>query len=254
MATGDWWEFPDYNPDNPAPGQENVPGPGGGPVGGPPPGGSPGGGGCGAGTVPESIGADGNWRTPAPGECIDQAEFNRRVDLNIKNNPNGGEPKPGGMAAGGPTPAGRPNYGPAPMFEAPVFQWGEKWVAPTLEEAMNEPGYKMAAQEGERALQQSAAARGVLGSGGTLKDISAWGNRFAEQNYNNVFGRNLTSYNTRFGTAKDIFDRFYTGKKDEYAPKLFEWQTNAHGADLGWQQAWDNYWRNNLTAQDIWNS
>lgn len=213
------------------------------------------GGGCGPGTVPESIGADGNWRTAQPGECIDMAEFNKRVDLNIKNNPNGGEK--GGVGgqkvATGPTPAGQPNYGKAPMFTAPQFQWGETWQAPSMADALNDPGYQFRAAEGNRALQQSAAAKGVLGSGGTLKDINAWGQNFAKQEYGDVFNRSLTGYNTRFGTAKDIFDRYYTGKKDEYAPKLFEWQTNAHGADLGWQQAWDNYWKNNLTAQDYWN-
>ena len=50
-----------------------------------PPTGTGGGGECGPGMVPESIGGDGNWRTAGPGECIDQAEFNRRVDLNIQN-------------------------------------------------------------------------------------------------------------------------------------------------------------------------
>lgn len=219
----------------------------------PPTGEGGGGGGCGAGTVPETIGADGNWRTAGAGECIDLAEYNKRVDLNIKNNPNGGEAaQPQGQVPAGPTPASKPNYGKAPMFTAPQFQWGEKWQAPSMDEAMNDPGYQFRANEGRRALEQSAAARGLLGSGGTLKNIDAWGQNFAKQEYGDVFNRQLTGYNTRFNTAKDIFDRFYTGKKDEYAPKLFEWQTNAHAADLGFQQDWLNYWKNNLSAQDIW--
>ena len=202
------------------------------------------------------INIDGNGR-PGAEECVDQAEASRRNRLWIGANPGtpaeGGGGGEGAGAPSGPAPAGRPDYGKAPQFTAPQFAWGEQWQAPTLEQARNEPGYQFAADEGTRALQQSAAARGVLGSGGTLKDISSWANRFAEQNYGNVFDRSLQGYNTRFGTAKDIFDRFYTGKKDEYTPKLLEWQTNAHGADLGFANAWAQWNRDNLSAQDLWN-
>jgi hypothetical protein len=193
-------------------------------------------------------------------DCVDGAEADRRRNLYASQNPgppSGSEGRastPAGGAPLAPMPAGRPDYGKAPIFDAPVFQWGEKWQAPTLEDAQNEPGYAFAAKEGQRALEQSAAAKGVLGSGGTLKDIASWANRFGEQNYNNVFGRSLQGYNTRFNTAKDIFDRFYTGKKDEFAPRLFEWQTNAHGADLGFQQAWNQWNRDHLSAQDIYGS
>lgn len=212
-----------------------------------------GGGGCGEGTFAIDIDASGRSLGGAT-ECVDQAEASRRNQLWIAANPgNQAEaPQQQGQAPAGPAPASKPNYGKAPMFTAPQFEWGEKWQAPTMEDAMNDPGYQFRANEGRRALEQSAAARGLLGSGGTLKNIDAWGQNFAKQEYGDVFNRNLTGYNTRFNTAKDIFDRFYTGKKDEYAPKLFEWQTNAHAADLGFAQAWDNYWRSNLTAQDIW--
>lgn len=188
---------------------------------------------------------------------VTKAEFYRRADLRGKNYLNGFDPNFGKIteqaAPAGPAPAGRPNYGKAPMFSAPGFQWGEQWQAPSIDEALNDPGYQFRANEGRRALEQSAAARGLLGSGGTLKDINSWGQNFAKQEYGDVFNRKLTGYNTRFNTEKDKFDRFYTGKKDEFAPKLFEWQTNAHGADLGFAKNWENYFRNNLSAQDIWN-
>lgn len=193
-----------------------------------------------------------------PPEKVNRAEFDRRFALRNQQakaafDPNAGaRPEGGAFAPAGPAPASRPNYGKAPMFSAPGFQWGEQWQAPSMEEALNDPGYQFRANEGRRALEQSAAARGLLGSGGTLKDINAWGQQFAKQEYGDVFNRKLTGYNTRFNTEKDKFDRFYTGKKDEFAPKLFEWQTNAHGADLGFQNAWTDYWRNNLSAQDIW--
>ncbi len=209
-----------------------------------------GGGGCGEGTFPIDIDANGNSLGGGT-ECVDQAEASRRNQLWISKNPGTPAESASPLGPDDQQPAGKPNYGKAPMFQAPQFSWGEKWEAPSMEEAMKDPGYQFRANEGRRALEQSAAARGLLGSGGTLKNIDAWGQNFAKQEYGDVFNRKLTGYQTRFNTAKDIFDRFYTGKKDEYAPKLFEWQTNANAANLGWQQAWENWWKHHLSASQF---
>lgn len=85
------------------------------------------------------------------------------------------------------------------VYQAPTpytpthFSYAD-FVAPTIDEARNEPGYAFAAQEGRKAVENSAAARGVLRTGATLKDILAWGDRFGEQNYNNVYGRKANTY------------------------------------------------------------
>ena len=228
-------------------------------------------------------GFDENGNPISPPQRVSAAEAKRRTDLWASRQtfgPNTKRPTEGFDQELGPTPADRPDYGDATMFDAPDFEWngkvpdfhwGEQWQAPNAEAALNDPGYQFRANEGLRGLQQSAAARGLLGSGGTLKDIAGWSQNFAKQEYGDVFNRNLAGYNTRFGTAKDVydrdlgayqakfgtakdvFDRRYTGAKDEYAPKLFEWQTNAHGADLGFNQAWQNYWKNNLSAEQYAN-
>lgn len=282
-------------------------------------------------------GFDENGNPISPPQRVSAEEAKRRTDLWYNRQTFGPtkDPTAGFDQDLGPAPSGRPDYGDAPTFDAPDFewdgkvpdfdwsgevpnfnfsgevpdfQWGEQWQAPSAEAALNDPGYQFRANEGLRGLQNSAAARGLLGSGGTLKDIAGWSQNFAKQEYGDVFNRNLAgyntrfgtakdvfdrdltafgtkfgvakesydrdlgayhtkfgtakdvydrdlgAYNTRFGTAKDVFDRKYTGAKDEYAPKLFEWQTNAHGADLGWRQAWDNYWKDNLSAQDVFNA
>lgn len=229
-------------------------GPGGGRDGGDPgnpdtPGTAPQGqGSCGPGTVPESIGADGNWRTAAPGECISQEEFNRRVNLNVQNNP--GNPRPGGGGGGGMGESGpTAPVGPArfPFEAVPQFEWSEAFTAPTLEQAKNEPGYQFASEEGRKALEASAAARGVLRTGGTLKDILGWGNKFAEQNYGGVFDRYARGYDARYQAAKD-----------KYAPNLLGWQTRTafgtKAASDAWNRAWDDYFRSTLSASDIFNA
>lgn len=139
------------------------------------------------------------------------------------------------------------DFGPVPRFRAPTFR------APTLEEAQNEPGYAFSLDQGRRAMESSAAARGTLNTGGTLKGIVEYGQRLGQQNYQNVFNRALSA-----------FDRLYQGELDMYKPLLTEWQTKAQGtqraAELAWLREMDLYraqierWRHlTPSASDIIN-
>ena len=96
---------------------------------------------------------------------------------------------------------------------APSFYFGE-FKAPTMEEAMNDPGYQMALKEGLKGMQQSQAAQGLLRTGGSLKDLMNYGQGMAAQQYGNVYNRAANTYGTNLGTAKDIF-----------APQFGSWQT-----------------------------
>lgn len=104
------------------------------------------------------------------------------------------------------------NYAGLPGFVAPTY------AKPTMEQALQEPGYQFRLGAGSDALQRSAAARGVLRSGGTLQDLLEYGQKFGQQEYGNVYNRSLQEY-----------DRRYQGAKDAYAPLLAQWQTKAGG-------------------------
>lgn len=192
-------------------------------------------------------------------ECVLAAEADRRRDINYPTGPMGGNKN--NQAAGGPSaPSGpaRYNFAPVPEFIPPQFEWNETFKAPSAEEALNDPGYQFRASEGQKALQQSQAAKGILRTGGSLKDLLGWGQNFASQEYGNVFDRYARGYDTRFNTAKDRFQFKYTGAKDAYAPRLFEWQTKSafgsNAAQRAWERQWEDYWRNTLSASDIYNS
>ena len=58
-----------------------------------------------------------------------------------------------------------------------------------------DPGYAFRLSEGMKALERSAAARGSLLSGGTLKGIERFGQGLASQEYQNAYNRALTQYN-----------------------------------------------------------
>lgn len=54
-----------------------------------------------------------------------------------------------------------------------------------------DPGYQFRMAEGLKALERSAASRGILSSGQTLKDITRFGQDAASQEYQNAFERYL---------------------------------------------------------------
>ena len=60
-----------------------------------------------------------------------------------------------------------------------------------------DPGYNFRMSEGVKALERSAAARGLLQSGGTLKGITQYGQNLASEEYSNAFGRYLTEREAR---------------------------------------------------------
>ena len=72
--------------------------------------------------------------------------------------------------------------------------------APTLAQAENQPGYQFQLQQGLNALQNSAAARGTLLSGGTAAGIEQYGQEAAQQDYSNVYNQMLGTYQTNYNT------------------------------------------------------
>lgn len=53
------------------------------------------------------------------------------------------------------------------------------------------PGYQFRMDEGMRAVENSAAARGMLGSGGTLKDLVRFGQGVAADDFGQQFNRQM---------------------------------------------------------------
>lgn len=145
-------------------------------------------------------------------------------------NPNPTNGPTGGPGPGGPTAFNerwsRPFVPPTPgpgLPDTPQFHF----TAPTYDEAVSEPGYDFARREGERGLQQSAAARGLLNSGGTLRDIYSWGNNFAATHYGDVYGRK------------------YQLAQDEFSPQMTAYTTraaaNQRNNELAFTNAWNGY-------------
>lgn len=168
--------------------------------------------------------------------------------------------KPWGGSFTSPTPTQlptAPGFTPVPFKQAPAFS------APTLADAQNEPGFAFQLAEGNKALEHSAAAKGILNTGGTLKDIARWSQGLADTTYGNVYNRALNSYQTNYQTQyADPWKMQEQSALDAFNPQFSAWQTNTAATqranELGYNNAWDRYsfdynaWRNrNLDTANL---
>jgi hypothetical protein len=135
--------------------------------------------------------------------------------------------------------------GDAPSFDAPrwtappEFSYGKQFQSPDAQSLQADPSYQFRLDQGRKALEQSAAGKGVLRTGGTLKDLVNYGQNFATNEYSNVYNRKFNEYKfdydkeadiyaRNYNLKRDVFDRNYKASYDEYAPKLTGWQTNTN--------------------------
>jgi len=74
----------------------------------------------------------------------------------------------------------------------------------TMSDFQEDPGYQFRMAEGQKALERSAAARGGLQSGGTMKAIAKYGQDFASNEYGNAYNRFNNDRSQRFNRLSSI--------------------------------------------------
>ena len=83
------------------------------------------------------------------------------------------------------------------------------------------PGYQFRLEEGQKALERSAAAKGTLLSGGTLKAATRYGQDYATNDYDNFLRRyynRLTPYQSLAGVGQSAVGQSY-----ENQPNYMTW-------------------------------
>ena len=109
-------------------------------------------------------------------------------------------------------------YTPGEAFTYREYEPGAAFAAPTMAEVEQAPGYQFRLREGQRALENAAAARGTLMTGGTLADLLEYGQNYASTEYDRAHGRAFNTwaandaqrrgdYQLGYGTAADIWAR-----------------------------------------------
>lgn len=79
----------------------------------------------------------------------------------------------------------------------------------TLEDLQNTPGYQFRLQQGEQALNNTAAARGNLLSGAAAKEMQRYGQGFASTEYQNAWDRAQSAY-------QNAVNRYNTNRQTKY--------------------------------------
>lgn len=120
----------------------------------------------------------------------------------------------------------------------------------TNEDFVKDPGYDFRLQEGQKALERSAAARGGLQSGGMMKALSQYGQNFASNEYGNAYNRFNNDRSNRFNRLSAIAGVGQTATNQvgqagqNYANQAGSNMTsaaNAQGASrMAGAQAWGN--------------
>ena len=112
--------------------------------------------------------------------------------------------------------------------------------APTAADLARDPSYQFRLQEGQRALERGASARGGLLSGGFARGLERYAQDYASTEYGQVYGRKQQEYGQRYQEAAQQnqlrYGRALTQNEQAYERALQQYQTRYN---VG-QQAWQN--------------
>jgi hypothetical protein len=159
-----------------------------------------------------------------------------------------------------------PVFTPPPYTPPPAFAYDD-FQPTTAADLYDDPSYTFRVNAGLQSLTNSAAARGVANTGGTLKDFINYGQDAASQEFSAVDNRRRQTYTTNRAGAVDTYNTnyqtqysdpykiAYTGAVDAFTPQMTAYQTEAqagqHEADQDrsydyntWLQQY-NMWRAN---------
>lgn len=120
-------------------------------------------------------------------------------------------------AGTGPAPTYHAMGGPAPTYTGPGA--APTFTAPTAADMANDPGYQFRMDQGNQALQRSAAAQGNLLSGGTLKALDRYNQDYASGEFGNVYNRALQNFgaqNTTYGNTANAALNQFAGENQTY--------------------------------------
>jgi hypothetical protein len=145
------------------------------------------------------------------------------------------------------------NYAP---FQAPDAFTFRAFEAPTALTEENDPGYQARLALGQQGVERSAAARGTLLTGGTLKDLNQFSQDYASNEFQNVYNRAQATYGTQYQQAAGDYNANYQNALNAYKTNF---DTAFKPWDANYQQAYQSWlgnfnaanqgFQNNLAAQ-----
>jgi hypothetical protein len=101
-------------------------------------------------------------------------------------------------------------------FAHPQFKRPDPFKAPDAAQVFDDPGFQFRMNEGNKAIQRAAAAKGTVLTGGTLKALQRFNSDLASQEYGNVYNRRLGEYQLQGGNERGDFERDYNQALTQY--------------------------------------
>lgn len=152
----------------------------------------------------------------------------------------------GGTAPAPPGPAGgsitsgilAPYNVPPPSIPSEPLYTPTSFTAPTIDQALAQPGYQFQVQQGQQALQNWAAARGTLNDSGTAKSLIDYGQSAAQQDYGQVYSQMFNAWQANEAARQQAYG---INRQSQY---IDPW-TAAYNE---WQQQGNFYLGNQSTA------
>lgn len=131
----------------------------------------------------------------------------------------------------------------APEWKGSAFDIGQgpdKFMLPTGQAALEQdPGYQFRLEQGMNTLQNAAAAKGYLRTGGTLKDIQDFGQRAASQEYQSAVDRALAVAGFNEGNRRSQLDLGLRANDQNNRYGLQGAQFNADQTDRAYQNRYN---------------
>lgn len=114
--------------------------------------------------------------------------------------------------------------------EVPTFQSPGEFTQPTADSMLSDPSYLFRLDQGRGTVENSAAAKGLLNSGGNLIDIANYGQKAASQEYGSIWDRAFGVWQSKWSNALNKYRADESSSNDSY------------------QRAWQQY----SDARDTW--
>lgn len=124
----------------------------------------------------------------------------------------------------------------------------------SMADFQQDPGYAFRMQEGQKALERSAAAKGGLMSGGFAKALSKYGQDYASNEYSNAYNRFTNDQTNRFNRLSSLAGAGQTANNTlsnlgmNYANQAGQNMMGAANAGAAGQIASANAWGNSLSG------
>lgn len=127
-----------------------------------------------------------------------------------------------------------PGFNPPNFTAPPPFSFAD-FVNTTADDMNQDPGFQVRVDRGRDILEHGAAAKGILNTGMTLKDILDYGQNSASQEFQNVDNRRRSTYSMNRSNAVGNYEENY--KTQYYDPYTFQYKSAYDAANLA-QDAW----------------